>query len=87
MDAKDNAYLEFLEAQFEEEKRETRDKAARRARRHSRADMHANSSQREWVFWLLVLFWTFVAMLVVALGTVWFWGLPVLALGMLTHLK
>ncbi len=47
MDAKDNAYLEFLEAQFEEEKRETREKAARRARRHSRTDMHANSPQGE----------------------------------------
>ncbi len=58
MDAKDNAYLEFLEAQFEEEKCETREKAARRARRHSRADMHANSPQREWVFWLC---WTLYA--------------------------
>ena len=42
---------------------------------------------REVSGWLTVLVWTFIATLVVALGTVWFYGLPILAFGMLTHLK
>jgi hypothetical protein len=39
VDAKDNAYLEYLEAQFEDERREETEKTARLARGRSRVDM------------------------------------------------
>ncbi len=41
VDAKDNAYLEYLEAQFEDERHEETEKTARLARGRSRVDMRA----------------------------------------------
>ena len=70
VDAKDNAYLEYLEAQFEDERREETEKTARLARGRSRVDMSANSPQKEWVFWLC---WSFYgpglsSLLVIGIG-------------------
>lgn len=71
MDAKDNAYLEYLEAQFETERREEAEKATRLARGRSRADMSANSPMREWVFSLCWNVGGFGLSSLLAIGIAW----------------
>lgn len=96
VDAKDNAYLEYLEAQFEDERHEeTEDRASCSGTLPSRHERTIPQMNRRYTKcqavldeigkWLVVGFWVLVALVVVWTGTLWFYGLPILILNCILH--